>query len=157
MQEDIYPIIFFCWFDKILCKDNVNLTEILNCWLEIEILRKGHFWGLILIYCAPARICITRLLVMAFNFNWFIKITRSFGSGFQSQNIAKPKVRLIMIRTNLSRHSYQIRLRNTLVLNWRLIHCLFFFFYVSIMFITIMWHYWLDLPGTQLLFSHSYS
>ncbi len=31
------------------------------------------------------------------NFNWFIKITRSFGSGFQSQNIAKPKVRLIII------------------------------------------------------------
>ena len=34
----------FCWFDKIYVKIIVNLTEILNCWLEIEILRNRHFW-----------------------------------------------------------------------------------------------------------------
>ncbi len=53
--------------------------------------------SLILFCCASVRTCITSLLDMAINFNWFIKITRSFGSGFQSQNIARPKVRSIII------------------------------------------------------------
>ncbi len=42
MQEDIYPLIFFV--DKIYVRITVSLTEILNSWLEIEILRNGHFW-----------------------------------------------------------------------------------------------------------------
>jgi hypothetical protein len=119
---------FFCWFDKIYVKIMLIWLRFWTAGWRLRFWEMDIFGRLILFYCAPARICITRLLVMAMNFNWFIKITRSFGSGFQIQNIAKPKVRLIMIRTNLSRHSYQIRLRNTLVLNWWLIHCLLFFF-----------------------------
>ncbi len=73
---------------------------------------------------------------MAIDFNWFIKITRSFGSGFQSQNIARPKVRLIMMRTDLSKHSYQIRLRNILVCELATHSVtIVFFLYVDIMFI----------------------
>jgi hypothetical protein len=39
---------FFVGFDKIYVKITVNLTEILNSWLEIEILRNGHLGSLIL-------------------------------------------------------------------------------------------------------------
>ena len=43
----------------------VNLTEISNCWLEIEFLENGHYLGvLLLIYCAPVSACITSLLDM---------------------------------------------------------------------------------------------
>jgi hypothetical protein len=76
---------------------------------------------------------------MAFNFNWFIKITRSFGSGFQSQNIAKPKVRLIMIK-NRSEQTFlpdQIKGHFGFELATHSLPIVFFF-YVSIMFITIM-------------------
>ncbi len=62
--------------------------------------------------CAPASLCTTKLLVMACNFNWFIKITQSFGSGFQIK-IVKPEARLIMTDADLDRLSYQIRLGNT--------------------------------------------
>jgi hypothetical protein len=73
---------------------------------------------------------------MAFNFNWFIKITRSFGSGFRSQNIAKPKVRLIMIE-NKSEQTFLPDLIKELFWFWTgdsfIAYC--FFSYVSIMFI----------------------
>jgi hypothetical protein len=95
--------------------------------------------SLILFYCAPVRTCITSLLDMAINFNWFIKVTRSFGSGFQSQNIAKPKVRLIIIE-NRSKQTFlpdQIKEHFGLWTDDSFIaYC--FFSYVSIMFITIM-------------------
>ncbi len=96
---------FFCWFDKIY-------VMIMLTWLRFWANgRRLRFWemdifgSLILFCCAPARTCITSLLVMAVNFNWFIKITRSFGSGFQSKNIAKPKVRLIIIE-NRSKQTF---------------------------------------------------
>ena len=111
---------FFCWFDKIYVEITVNLTEILNSWLEIEILRNGHFGSLSYFDCAPASLCTTKLLVMACNFNWFIKITRSFGSGFQIQD-CKAKSKIDHDWEQIwSRLSYQIRITNTLVLNWRL-------------------------------------
>ncbi len=103
---------FFCWFDKIYVEITVNLTEILNSRLEIEILRNGLFGSLSYFDCAPASLCITKLLVMACNLNWFIKITRSFESGFQIK-IVKPEARLIMTDADLDRLSYQIRLENT--------------------------------------------
>jgi hypothetical protein len=93
------------------------------------------FGRLILFYCAPARICITKLLDMAIDFNWFIKITRSFGSGFQSQNIARPKVRLIIIE-NRSKQTFlpdQIKEQFGLWTGDSFIdYC--FFLYVNIMF-----------------------
>ncbi len=124
---------FFCWFDKIYVKITVNLTEILNSWLEIEILRNGHFWEFEFILTVPQlQFIITKLLVMACNFNWFIKITQSFGSGFQSQNFAKPEVRLIMTDADLDRLSYQIRLGNTfgceLPTQLFIAYCCFFFY-----------------------------
>jgi len=150
---------FFCWFDKIYVKIIVDLTEILNSWLEIEILRNGHFGRLSYFDCAPASLWTTKLLVMAFNFNWFIKITRSFGSGFQIQD-CKARSKIDHDWEQIwSRLSYQIRLRNSF--GFELVtHSLpiVVFFIVSIMFIFLcQWHYWLDLPGTQILFFISYS
>ncbi len=133
MQEDIYPLIF-CWFDKIYVK--IMLTWV-RFWANGWRLR---FWemdivgSLILFYCAPVRTCITSLLDMAINFNWFI--TRSFGSGFQSQNIAKPKVRLIIIE-NRSKQTFlpdQIKEHFGLRIGDSFIDC-YCFFYVNIMFI----------------------
>ncbi len=57
---------------------------------------------------------------MAFNFNWFIKITWSFGSGFQIKD-CKARSKIDHDWEQIwSRLSYQIRLRNTLVVNCRL-------------------------------------
>ena len=95
--RDIYPIIF-CWFDKIYVKILLTWLRFWTAGWRLSFWEMDTFGRLILFYCAPVRTCITSLLDMAINFNWFIKITRSFGSGFQSQNIAKPKVRLIMIK-----------------------------------------------------------
>ncbi len=79
---------------------------------------------------------------MACNFNCFIKITRSFGSGFQSQNIAKPEVRLIMT-DNKSERTFlpdPIRKHFWFWIADSTFHCLLLFFFsiVSIMFILIM-------------------
>ncbi len=40
MQEDIYPLILFVDLIRFYVKIVVDLAEILNSWLEIEILRK---------------------------------------------------------------------------------------------------------------------
>jgi hypothetical protein len=92
--------------------------------------------SLILFYCAPARTCITSLLDMAIDFNWFIKITRSFGSGFQSQNIARPKVRLIIIENKSEQRFLPDQIKEHFGL-WTgdsfIDYC--FFSYVNIMFI----------------------
>jgi len=107
----------------------VNLTEISNCWLEIEFLENGHIWEFALIYCAPVSSCITSLLDMAFNCNWFIKITRSFGSGFRKQQIAKPNVRLIIIENRSKAEIYIRSDREHFGLCETMTHC--FFCYVS--------------------------
>jgi len=118
------------------------------------------FGRLILFYCAPARICITRLLVMAINFNWFIKITRSFGSGFQSQNIARPKVRLIIIE-NRSKQTFlpdQIKEHFGLWTGDSFIDYCFFslcWYYVYIFYVSGTMG--LTFPGRRYYFWHSYS
>jgi hypothetical protein len=54
--------LLICWnYVEII----VDLTEILSSWLEIKNLRNGQFLEFELLCCAPARICITKLLVMA--------------------------------------------------------------------------------------------
>ncbi len=113
------------------------------------------FGSLILFYCAPARTCITSLLDMAINFNWFIKITRSFGSGFRSQNIAKPKVRLIIIK-NRSKQTFlpdQIKEHFGLWTGYSFSDCCFFL-YVNIMFIayTVSGTMGLTFPGLGYVF-----
>ncbi len=94
--RDIYPVIF-CWFDKIYVKILLIWLRFWTAGWRLSFWEMDIFGSLILIFCAPVRTCITSLLDMAVNFNWFIKITRSFGSGFQNQHIAKPEGRLIII------------------------------------------------------------
>jgi hypothetical protein len=89
-------------------------------------------WEFDLFYCAPVRTCITSLLDMAINVNWFIKITRSFGSGFQNQRIAKPNVRLIIIESRSKQRFITDQIGNTLVCElWLIV----FFLYVNIVLI----------------------
>ena len=144
---------FFVDLIRFMLKIIVDLTEILNSWLEIEILRNGHFGSLSYFDCAPASLCTTKLLVMACNFNWFIKITRSFGSGFQIK-VVKPEARLIMT-DNRSKQTFlpdQIRKHFWLWIADSTFHylLLFFFSIVSFMFIMIL-TVALDFPGTQIL------
>ncbi len=50
-MQEIFIQSFFVVVDLIrLCKDIVNLTEILNCWLEIEFLENGHYLGVLLYF-----------------------------------------------------------------------------------------------------------
>ena len=113
-------------------------------------------WEFALIYCASVSSCITSLLDMAFNCNWFIKITRSFGSGFQKQQIAKPNVRLIIIENRSKQRFMSDQIGNILVCVklWLIV----FFCYVAIMLIFFMvsgtiwaWPSW-----TRILLLHSY-
>ena len=114
------------------------------------------FWEFALFYCAPVSSCITSLLDMAFNVNWFIKITRSLGSGFQKQQIAKPNVRLIIIESRSKQRFISDQIGNSLVCE-TMTHC--FFCYVNIMLIVFFMSvelYGLDLPGTWILLLYSY-
>ncbi len=73
---------------------------------------------------------------MAINFNWFIKINRSFGFGFQNQHITKPKVRLIIIE-NRSKQRFipdQIKEHFGLLTSTHSL-TIVFFLYVNIMLI----------------------
>ncbi len=104
-------------------------------------------WEFALFYYAPVSSCITSLLDMAFNGNWFIKITRSFGSGFQKQQITKPNVRLITIENRSKQRFISDQIGNFLVCE-TMTHC--FFYYVNIMLIVFLcqWNYMgLTFPG----------
>jgi hypothetical protein len=63
--QDIYPVHFFlliCWnYVRII----VDLTEILNSWLEIENLRNGQFGSLNYFVVLQLAFAKTKLLVMA--------------------------------------------------------------------------------------------
>jgi len=75
---------------------------------------------------------------MAFNFNWFIKSPGRSDPDFRFK-VAKPKVRLIMMRTNLKQTFLPDQIKEHFGL-WTddsfIAYCLFY--YVSIMFITII-------------------
>ena len=65
MQEDIYPLIFFVNLIRFMKKITVDLTEILNSWLEIENLRNGQFGSLNYFVVLQLAFAKTKLLVMA--------------------------------------------------------------------------------------------
>jgi hypothetical protein len=109
------------------------------------------FGSLLLIYCAPVSACITSLLDMAFNCNWFIKITRSFGSGFRKQQIAKPNVRLIIIENRSKQRFISDQIGNILVCVklWLIVFFCYVCYHVNIFYVsgTIMGLTFLD-PDT---------
>ncbi len=87
---------------------------------------------------------------MACNFNWFIKIIQSFGSGFQIKN-CKARSKIDHDWTNLNRLSYQILLENTFGCELPTFHCLLLFFFLLLVLCLIM-SVALDLPRTRILF-----
>ena len=127
--RDIYPIIF-CWFDKIYVKILLTWLRFWTAGWRLSFWKMDTFWEFALFYCAPVSSCITSLLDMAFNVNWFIKITRSFGSGFQKQQIVKPNVRLIIIESRSKRRFISDQIGNTFGL-WTTTHCIFFAMLIS--------------------------
>ena len=128
--RDIYPIIFFCWFVKIYVKILLTWLRFWTAGCRLSFWKMDIIWEFALFYCAPVSSCITSLLDMAFNSNWFIKITRSFGSGFQKQQITKPNVRLIIIESRSKQRFISDQIGNTFGL-WTMTHCFFFAMLIS--------------------------
>ncbi len=117
---------------------------------------KRTFWEFWFYFdCAPASLWTTKLLVMAFNFNWFIKINRSFGSGFQIQDCKARSKTDHDWEQIWNRLSYQIRLRNTLVVNCRLnfsLPTVFFILLVLCLYFYVSGTNGLTFPGRRYCF-----
>ncbi len=101
--------------------------------------KKDIIWEFALIYCAPVSFCKPAYWTWQLNCNWFIKITRSFGSGFQKQN-CKAKCKTDHNWEQSPKHRFiSDHIGNILVCE-TMTHCfLFVCFFSAIMLIFFMW------------------
>ncbi len=147
-MQEIFIQSFFCWFDKIYVKKLLTWLRFWAAGWRLSFWKMDTFWEFALIYCAPVSSCITSLLDMAFSGNWFIKITRSFGSGFQKQQIVKPNARLIIIENRSEQRFISDQIGNTLWFVKTVTHCFFCYFNSMLIVFLCQWNYMgLTFPG----------